>query len=166
MPVITPATLTARLLTRTLPIPRVALTAPQTDAATKPVITLLPVVIPLLQTGVRFTQLVMLIVAKMAQSSLAISVAAVQVAAEEADREVLAHLMIAVVLVKDLMRRMMFISVAATEELFLAIGQERVVQDAFLPIITADVTAGRNVASNYFCSSAETISSVTFLASP
>ena len=42
MPATTPATLTARLLTRTLPIPRVVLTTPQTDAATKPVITLLP----------------------------------------------------------------------------------------------------------------------------
>ena len=40
MPATIPATLTARLLTRTLPIPRVVLTAPQTDAATKPVITI------------------------------------------------------------------------------------------------------------------------------
>ena len=139
---------------------------PFLTVAAVPVQNVLPAVTHLLLTGALIMEHAMVTVAKTVLGIHVMNVAEALDAAEEADREVLAHLMIAVVLVKDLMRRMMFISVAATEGLFLAIGQERVVQDAFLPIITADVTAGRNVASNYFCSNAETISSVTFLASP
>lgn len=62
---------------------------------------------------------------------------------------------------------MMFIFGVVMDVSFLAIEQGMVELLVFLHIITAEhLVRKEDVVSNYFCSRAETISSVTFLASP
>ena len=76
-------------------------------------------------------------------------------------------LMIVVGLEKGNMLPMMFIFGVVMDVSFLAIEQGMVELLVFLHIITAEhLVRKEDVVSNYFCSRAETISSVTFLASP
>ena len=66
---------------------------------------------------------------------------------------------------KVLMVRMMYLFFVVMAALFFLIVHEMDIHNVFRLVIIAEME-GLYVANNYFCSRAETISSVTFLASP